>query len=144
MTPLPVWQPKFSCSRNDQKQTKSKNLNIIFFDGDVISCMYLLPLYHFLSLILGTPSPLPWRRSFWMVHKVTSGCKLSANYVFHAVGLRDKSKNKLNDCYECCLQKVSVYNVKFIALCCIQTGIPGFGPRKATEMALSTARLLLE
>ena len=64
--------------------------------------------------------------------------------MFYAVALRDKNENKLKDCYECCLQKVSVYNVKFIAFCFIRTGIPGFDPRKAAKMALSTARLWLK
>ena len=51
--------------------------------------------------------------------KVTSNNKLTANYVFHAVGLRGKNENKLEDCYESCLQKVSVYDVKSIEFCCI-------------------------
>ena len=38
----------------------------------------------------------------------------------------------------------SLYNVKSIAFCCIRTGIPGFDPRKAAEMALSTVRFWLE
>ena len=60
------------------------------------------------------------------------------------MGLRYKNENRLKDCYESCLQKVSVYNVKSIAFYDIQTGIPGFDPRKAAEMALITARLWLE
>ena len=49
--------------------------------------------------------------------KVTSGYKLPANYVFHAVGLRDKNKDKLKECYESCLQKVSLNNINCILLC---------------------------
>ena len=37
-----------------------------------------------------------------------------------------------------------MYNVKSIAFYYIQTGILGFDPRKAAEMAFSTARLWLE
>ena len=33
---------------------------------------------------------------------------------------------------------------KSIAFSCIQTGIPGFDPKRAAEMALSTARLWVE
>lgn len=59
-------------------------------------------------------------------------------------GLKDKNDNKVKDCYESCLRKVNVYNVKSIVCCCIRTDIPEFDPSKAAEMALTTTRLWLE
>ena len=74
-------------------------------------------------------------------YKVTFGCKLIANYVFHSVRPRDK-----NDCDSCknCLQKVLAENVKSIAFCCVATAIPRFDQKKAAKMKLLTVRLLLE
>ena len=46
--------------------------------------------------------------------KVTLSYKLPAEYVFHAVRLRDKSDYELNDFYHNCLQKVRAFNVKAI------------------------------
>ena len=64
--------------------------------------------------------------------------------LFHAVGPRDQNNQKLKDCYESCLQIVLTRDIKSIAFCCIATGIFGFNPRKAVEIALNTVRVWLE
>ena len=68
MTPLPECSPKFSCCCADQKQTKSKNVYIIFFGGDVTICMYPLPPLSLFVTDFGYPLPLPWWRHFWMTN----------------------------------------------------------------------------
>ena len=76
--------------------------------------------------------------------KIALGHKLPAKHVFHTVWLRDKNNYKLNDFYKSCLEKVLAYNLKAIAFCCGTIGIPGFGPREAAKIALTTVRLWLE
>ena len=76
--------------------------------------------------------------------KVTLGYKLPAIYVFDTVRPRDKYDIKLKDCYKRCLQNVLTHDVKFIAFCCVASGICGFDQRKAAEIALATAKLWLE
>ena len=76
--------------------------------------------------------------------KVTLGYKLPAKYVFYIVRPRDENDYKLNDCYKSCFQKVLAYTVKSVVFFCGGIGIPGFDPRKAAKMTLTTVRSLLE
>ena len=75
---------------------------------------------------------------------VRSHYKLPANYVFHIFRPRDGNDIKLKDCYKSSLQNVLIYNVMFIAFCCVVYVIPGFGKKEAAEVAVATVRLWLE
>jgi len=77
--------------------------------------------------------------------KVTSGFRLPARWIFHAVGpvWRGGTHNEdelLASCYRRCLELAREHRVRTIAFPAISTGIYAFPPRRAAEIALRTVK----
>jgi O-acetyl-ADP-ribose deacetylase len=77
--------------------------------------------------------------------KATSGFRIPARWIFHAVGpvWRGGSHDEdaqLGSCYRRCLELARQHGVRSIAFPAISTGIYGFPPRRAAEIALGTVR----
>ncbi|OHT14448.1 O-acetyl-ADP-ribose deacetylase MACROD1 [Tritrichomonas foetus] len=75
----------------------------------------------------------------------TSGFELPAKYVIHAVGPIGKSKAKLlAQTYSSILSTIDGTEIRSIVIPCISTGLYGFPPEKAANIALESVRLFLE
>jgi O-acetyl-ADP-ribose deacetylase (regulator of RNase III) len=77
--------------------------------------------------------------------KATPGFKLSAKWVFHAVGpvWRGGENNEddlLASCYRRCLDLAKQHKVKSIAFPAISTGVYSFPARRATHIAIDTVK----
>jgi Predicted phosphatase homologous to the C-terminal domain of histone macroH2A1 len=82
--------------------------------------------------------------------KVTKAYNLPCKYVIHTVGpiisgtLKDDDCNKLQACYQSCLEIAVENNIKSIAFCCISTGEFRFPKEKAAEIAINTINNFLD
>lgn len=82
--------------------------------------------------------------------KITPAFNLPSAYVLHTVGpivngrLTANHKELLSGCYHSCLELASQYDIESIAFCCISTGVFGFPPREAAEIAVSTVKQYLK
>ncbi|XP_063046882.1 ADP-ribose glycohydrolase MACROD1 isoform X2 [Engraulis encrasicolus] len=82
--------------------------------------------------------------------KITGGYALPAKYVIHTVGpiafggVTDKERNALRDCYLNCLQTAVENKLRTVAFPCISTGVYGYPPKEAVDVALDTVRKFLE
>lgn len=77
--------------------------------------------------------------------KVTSGFRIPARWIFHAVGPVWRGGNHNEDemlasCYRRSLELAREHKVRSLAFPAISTGIYGFPPRRAAEIALRTVR----
>lgn len=77
--------------------------------------------------------------------KATPGFRLPAQWVFHAVGpvWRDGRQDEdalLASCYRRCLELAREHGVRSIAFPAISTGVYGFPPQRAAEIALRTVK----
>jgi O-acetyl-ADP-ribose deacetylase (regulator of RNase III) len=77
--------------------------------------------------------------------KATSGFRIPAKWIFHAVGPvwrggNHKEDELLSSCYRRCLELAREHSARSIAFPAISTGIYGFPPRRAAEIALRTVR----
>ena len=81
--------------------------------------------------------------------KPTSGFRLPAKWIFHAVGpvWRNGEQHEdelLASCYRRCLELAGELGAKSIAFPAISTGIYGFPPRRAAEIAIRTVKNRIE
>jgi len=81
--------------------------------------------------------------------KATSGFRLPAKWVFHAVGpvWRNGEHHEdelLASCYRRCLELACEHRAKSIAFPAISTGVYGFPPRRAAQVALRAVKDHLE
>lgn len=81
--------------------------------------------------------------------KATPGFRLPAKWVFHAVGpvWRGGSHGEdelLAGCYRRCLELAREHGLKSIAFPAISTGVYGYPPERAAEIALRTVRERVE
>ncbi|XP_062503602.1 ADP-ribose glycohydrolase MACROD2-like isoform X2 [Corticium candelabrum] len=76
--------------------------------------------------------------------KVTSGHRLPAKYILHAVGPVGEQETKLGNCYQTCLSLALEHKIRSLAFCCISTGIYGYPNRNAANVALRTVRSWLD
>eukprot|EP00079_Xenopus_tropicalis_P035138 XP_017948909.1 PREDICTED: O-acetyl-ADP-ribose deacetylase MACROD1 isoform X2 [Xenopus tropicalis] len=82
--------------------------------------------------------------------KMTCGYLLPAKYVIHTVGpvvqgdLGSAQEEDLRNCYRNCLLTAVEGKLRSVAFPCISTGVFGYPPEAAAEMALSTIREFLE
>ena len=82
--------------------------------------------------------------------KITPAYNLPCQYVIHTVDpivqgkLTKKHCELLKSCYRSCLELAVLNGVKSIAFCCISTGVFGFPPDKAAEIAVQTVREFLK
>jgi O-acetyl-ADP-ribose deacetylase len=77
--------------------------------------------------------------------KATSGFRLPAKWIFHAVGPvwrdgRHHEDELLASCYRRCLDLAREHNARSIAFPAISTGVYGFPPQRAAEIALRTVK----
>ncbi len=77
--------------------------------------------------------------------KVTKGYNLPARHVIHTVGpmWRDGDQNEpelLASCYRRCLEIAAEIGCRSVAFPAISTGVYGFPPRAAAEIAVQTVR----
>jgi len=77
--------------------------------------------------------------------KATPGFRLPAKWVFHAVGPVWRGGGHHEDellasCYRRCLELAREHGVRSIAFPAISTGVYGFPPQRAAEIALRTVR----
>ena len=80
---------------------------------------------------------------------VTNAGHLKARYIFHAVGPRYHGGTKgeageLASCYRKCLQLAAERDLRTVAFPAISTGIYGYPPGEAAEIALREIREFLE
>ncbi|MBO6231696.1 MAG: protein-ADP-ribose hydrolase [Ruminiclostridium sp.] len=78
--------------------------------------------------------------------KITPAYNLPCEYVIHTVGpivqgqLTDEHCGLLERCYKSCLDIAVQNGLKSIAFCCISTGVFGFPPDEAAQIAVNTVR----
>ena len=77
--------------------------------------------------------------------KATPGFRLSAKWIFHAVGPvwnggHQGEPEKLTGCYRTCLELALQHGVKTMAFPAISTGIYGYPKQAATEIAVRVCR----
>lgn len=82
--------------------------------------------------------------------KITGAYNLPAKYVIHTVGpiahgsVGEREKRALRDCYYNCLLTAIENKLRTVAFPCISTGVYGYPPDEAVEVALATVREFLE
>ncbi|XP_066505673.1 ADP-ribose glycohydrolase MACROD1 isoform X2 [Hoplias malabaricus] len=82
--------------------------------------------------------------------KITGAYRLPAKYVIHTVGpiahgsVGEKEEQALKDCYFNCLHTATENKLRTVAFPCISTGVYGYPPEQAVEVALKTVREYLE
>jgi O-acetyl-ADP-ribose deacetylase len=81
--------------------------------------------------------------------RMTPGFRLSAPYVIHTVGpiYEDGTQGEpelLHACYESSLKLAREYGLKHIAFPCISTGVYGYPPDEACQIAVRTVLASLE
>jgi len=82
--------------------------------------------------------------------KITSAYNLPSKHIIHTVGpivsgkLTDHDRTLLEDCYRSCLEIAVQNNLNIIAFCCISTGMFGFPPQEAAEIAVATVNEFLD
>ncbi|XP_065846219.1 uncharacterized protein [Oscarella lobularis] len=72
--------------------------------------------------------------------KLTSGYRLPAKYVLHAVGPIGKKPKLLRSCYNACLALALDHNIRSLAFCSISTGANGYPKTDAASVAIDTVR----
>ena len=78
--------------------------------------------------------------------KITQAYNLPCDYVIHTVGpivqgkLTDEHCRLLESSYRNCLELAVQNGIDSIAFCCISTGVFGFPPKQAAEIAVRTVR----
>ncbi|XP_076877466.1 ADP-ribose glycohydrolase MACROD1 isoform X2 [Brachyhypopomus gauderio] len=82
--------------------------------------------------------------------KITSAYGLPAKYVIHTVGpiahgsVGERERKALRECYYNCLLTATDNQLRTVAFPCISTGVYGYPPEQAVEVALTTVREYLE
>ncbi|XP_047658325.1 ADP-ribose glycohydrolase MACROD1 isoform X2 [Tachysurus fulvidraco] len=82
--------------------------------------------------------------------KITGAYGLPAKYVIHTVGpiahgsVGETERRALRDCYYNCLRTATENQLRTVAFPCISTGVYGYPPEQAVEVALKTVREYLE
>ncbi|XP_066574943.1 ADP-ribose glycohydrolase MACROD1 isoform X2 [Amia ocellicauda] len=83
--------------------------------------------------------------------KLTSGYKLPAKTVIHTVGpivqagsVGGAERQALRSCYWNCLQTATQHQLRTVAFPCISTGVYGYPPSEAVDVALKTVREYLD
>ncbi|KAJ8337982.1 hypothetical protein SKAU_G00369480 [Synaphobranchus kaupii] len=82
--------------------------------------------------------------------KITGAYGLPAKYVIHTVGpiaqgaVGDRERDGLHSCYLTCLDLAVEHQLRTVAFPCISTGVYGYPPDEAVEVALATVRKYLE
>ena len=82
--------------------------------------------------------------------KLTPAYNLPSKYVLHTVGpivqgpLTARHKAQLASCYRACLELAAAHGLHSVAFCCISTGVFGYPPRAAAEVAVATVREFLQ
>lgn len=82
--------------------------------------------------------------------KITGAYGLPAKYVIHTVGpiasgsVGERERADLRSCYQNCLELAAENGLRTVAFPCISTGVYGYPPEKAVEVALATVREYLE
>lgn len=78
--------------------------------------------------------------------RVTKGYNLPCDYVFHTVGAKvykkvtAQNRKDLISCYNSCLDMARRMGLNSIAFCCISTGVYGYPPAEACDVAVSTVK----
>ncbi|XP_029113215.1 ADP-ribose glycohydrolase MACROD1 isoform X1 [Scleropages formosus] len=82
--------------------------------------------------------------------KITGAYGLPAKYVIHTVGpiaqgvVGDREREELRNCYRNCLDTATQNQLRTVAFPCISTGVYGYPPDKAVDVALTVVREYLE
>ncbi|KAL4622968.1 O-acetyl-ADP-ribose deacetylase MACROD1 [Arapaima gigas] len=82
--------------------------------------------------------------------KITGAYGLPAKYVIHTVGpiaqgaVGDREREALCNCYRNCLDTATQNQLRTVAFPCISTGVYGYPPDQAVDVALTTVRKYLE
>jgi O-acetyl-ADP-ribose deacetylase (regulator of RNase III) len=77
---------------------------------------------------------------------ITKGYNLPCKYIIHTVGpiYAESNKNvceqQLVNCYTNCLNAAHLNGLNSIVFCCISTGVYGFPPKRAAEIAITSVR----
>ena len=82
--------------------------------------------------------------------KVTEAFNLPASYIVHTVGPivqgtpNELQRAQLASCYTSCLDAARAHSCRSIAFCCISTGVFGYPPREAAQLAIDTVASWLD
>uniref|UniRef100_A0A671KZ77 O-acetyl-ADP-ribose deacetylase MACROD1-like n=1 Tax=Sinocyclocheilus anshuiensis TaxID=1608454 RepID=A0A671KZ77_9TELE len=82
--------------------------------------------------------------------KITGAYGLPAKHVIHTVGpivhdsVGEREEQALRNCYYTCLHTATKNHLRTVAIPCISTGVYGYPPDQAVEVALRTVREYLE
>uniref|UniRef100_A0A673NJI2 O-acetyl-ADP-ribose deacetylase MACROD1-like n=1 Tax=Sinocyclocheilus rhinocerous TaxID=307959 RepID=A0A673NJI2_9TELE len=82
--------------------------------------------------------------------KITGAYGLPAKHVIHTVGpivhdsVGEREEQALRSCYYTCLHTATKNHLRTVAIPCISTGVYGYPPDQAVEVALRTVREYLE
>ncbi|XP_069036483.1 ADP-ribose glycohydrolase MACROD1 isoform X1 [Lepisosteus oculatus] len=83
--------------------------------------------------------------------KLTGAYGLPCNYVIHTVGpivqtgsVGDRERQALRNCYWSCLETARAQQLRTVAFPCISTGVYGYPPSEAADVALRTVREYLD
>ncbi|XP_061089491.1 ADP-ribose glycohydrolase MACROD1 isoform X1 [Conger conger] len=82
--------------------------------------------------------------------KISGAYGLPAKYVIHTVGpivqgrVGQRERDGLRSCYRSCLDLAVKNHLRTVAFPCISTGVYGYPPDEAVEVALATVRQYLE
>ncbi|XP_017330287.1 ADP-ribose glycohydrolase MACROD1 isoform X1 [Ictalurus punctatus] len=82
--------------------------------------------------------------------KITGAYGLPARYIIHTVGpiahgsVGETERRALRDCYYNCLRTATENQLRTVAFPCISTGVYGYPPEQAVDVALKTVREYLE
>lgn len=75
---------------------------------------------------------------------VTPGFNLPADYVIHTPGPVGEQPDKLAQCYKSVLDCCKTHGIRTVAFCCISTGLFGYPPKRAAEVAVRAVRSWLD
>uniref|UniRef100_W5LZJ9 Mono-ADP ribosylhydrolase 1 n=1 Tax=Lepisosteus oculatus TaxID=7918 RepID=W5LZJ9_LEPOC len=83
--------------------------------------------------------------------KLTGAYGLPSKYVIHTVGpivqtgsVGDRERQALRNCYWSCLETARAQQLRTVAFPCISTGVYGYPPSEAADVALRTVREYLD
>lgn len=82
--------------------------------------------------------------------KITGAYGLPARHVIHTVGpiaqgtVGERERDGLRSCYRACLDVAVEHQLRTVAFPCISTGVYGYPPDQAVDVALATVRQYLE
>ncbi|XP_052430568.1 ADP-ribose glycohydrolase MACROD1 isoform X2 [Carassius gibelio] len=154
---IPVWSPSGDSSCKPRyKVNEELNKKISLFSGDITKLEIDAVANAVDGAIHRGAGPLLRKECATLngcetgEAKITGAYGLPAKYVIHTVGpivhdsVGDREEQALRNCYYNCLHTATKNHLRTVAFPCISTGVYGYPPDQAVEVALRTVREYLE